>query len=197
MPDVDSTIERIIAAAKREFAMYGIAGARIERIAKEAHTSKERLYAYFRSKEALYAHVTNQELAAVISAIHMDPTNLPDYAGKVFDYSNANPELFRIVNWGRLELTGNLSADDPTLNTIRQKIEQLRKAQQDDLLDPGWDPIDVYALLIQIATTWCSQTELRSIANIDGNQSSLNARRAAIVEAVQRLFPARRDVPST
>ncbi|WP_373310185.1 helix-turn-helix domain-containing protein, partial [Streptomyces purpurascens] len=43
----------MLAAAMEEFAGHGIAGARVDRIAKLAKTSKERVYAYFRSKDAL------------------------------------------------------------------------------------------------------------------------------------------------
>lgn len=39
----DATIDRIIAAATAEFARYGFAGALVERIAKAARTSKERV----------------------------------------------------------------------------------------------------------------------------------------------------------
>src|SRR3981189_168640 len=44
----------ILAAARTEFAQYGLAGARIDRIAGSAHASKERLYAHFADKEALF-----------------------------------------------------------------------------------------------------------------------------------------------
>src|SRR5262249_15209214 len=53
----EATRQRILEAAKREFAQYGLSGARINRIAANAHASKERLYAYFPSKEALFAAV--------------------------------------------------------------------------------------------------------------------------------------------
>ena len=43
----------IIDAARAEFAQYGLAGSRIDRIAKSANASKERLYAHFGDKEAL------------------------------------------------------------------------------------------------------------------------------------------------
>lgn len=188
MSNADSTRDRIVAAAKREFAVYGITGARIERIAKEARTSKERLYAYFCSKEELYTHVTNQELATVVASTHLDPSDLPGYAGRVFDYFHANPDHLRLLNWGRLELTENKSSSDFMESTVRRKVEQLRTAQHEGLLDPSWDPVDVLALLNQIAITWSSQPEMWSVANIDGSRSSLVARRAAVVEAVRRLF---------
>ena len=46
----EATRDRILAAAKDEFATYGLAGARINRIAAQARASKDRLYAYFASK---------------------------------------------------------------------------------------------------------------------------------------------------
>ena len=56
----EATRDRILAAAKDEFATYGLAGARINRIAAQARASKDRLYAYFASKEELFAAVTEQ-----------------------------------------------------------------------------------------------------------------------------------------
>ena len=49
--------DEILAAARAEFARCGLAGARIDRIAKSAKASKERLYAHFSDKEALFREV--------------------------------------------------------------------------------------------------------------------------------------------
>src|SRR5262245_154401 len=126
----DSTSDRIIAAATAEFSRYGIAGARIERIAKAARTSKERVYAYFRSKEALYRFVAARELAAVAEATRMDPTDLPTYAGRVHDYFTRHPDRLRLMTWGQMELLPNEpEADDPFQKSVRYKVEQLRRAQ--------------------------------------------------------------------
>jgi AcrR family transcriptional regulator len=185
------TRDRIVTAATTEFARYGIAGARIDRIAKAARTSKERVYAYFRSKEDLYRFVTAQELAAVAEATRMDPTDLPGYAGRLHDYFAAHPERHRLMGWGQLELGPNSTPadDDPIRQTIAHKTEQLRKAQAAGHLDPAWDPIDVLVLVNQIATSWASRSDLAAVPAHE-QAPYLAARRAAIVAAVQRLFPA-------
>ena len=186
----DTTRERILNAAMEEFARHGIAGARVDRIAKLGRTSKERVYAYFRSKEALYAHVAARELAVIAEATQMDPSDLPGYAGRLFDYFTDRPDHHRLITWGRLELSGSgVAADDPTTAVIARKIGQLRRAQQAGQLDPAWDPADVLALINQIATTWAAQPELSQAATEHAANPAPAARRAAVVAAVEKLFP--------
>lgn len=183
----DSTGDRIIAAATAEFSRHGIAGARIERIAKAARTSKERVYAYYRSKEALYRFVASRELAAVAEAVRLDPTDLPEYAGRIHDYFARHPERLRLMNWGRLELPPDQApADDPMRSSLRRKAEQLRQAQEAGILDDSWDPRDILVFVNQLALSWVDQ------ADPDADDAFRAARRAAIVAAVQRLFPATR-----
>ncbi|MFF4274177.1 TetR family transcriptional regulator [Streptomyces sp. NPDC001536] len=190
----DTTIDRIIAAATTEFAGHGIAGARVERIAKAARTSKERVYAHFRGKEALYRFVAGRELAAMAEAVPMDATDLPGYAGRLHDHAARHPERHRLMMWGQLELpAGEPAADDPFQESLRHKIEQLRKAQDAGHLDPAWDPEDILVFVSQLALSWVSQT---SLAPADEERDAfLASRRAAIVAAVQRLFPAAGDTP--
>jgi AcrR family transcriptional regulator len=189
----DSTRERIVAAATAEFSRHGIAGARIERIAKAARTSKERVYAYFSSKEELYRHVSARERSAVAEATHMDPTDLPAYAGRIHDYFTAHPDRFRLMSWGRLELAaaGEVPGEaDPVWETIDNKIDQLRAAQEAGHLDPSWDPLDVLSLVNQIATAWAARADLVPALGEPNRDAFLTARRAAAVAAVQKLFPA-------
>ncbi|MFD3733108.1 TetR family transcriptional regulator [Streptomyces sp. NPDC058632] len=186
----DTTRERILAAAMEEFARHGIAGARVDRIAKRARTSKERVYAYFRSKEALYAHVAGREFSVIAEAVQIDPSDLPGYAGRLFDYFTARPDHHRLITWGRLELADAAATeDDPTRAAIVRKLDQLSQAQQAGQLSPAWDPADVLALVNQIATTWAAQPELAEAAAEHATDSSTAARRDAVVTAVEQLFP--------
>jgi TetR/AcrR family transcriptional regulator len=52
--------EKILAAAGREFARFGLAGARVDRIAAQAGINKAMLYYYFRSKENLYQTILHR-----------------------------------------------------------------------------------------------------------------------------------------
>ncbi|QFZ78064.1 TetR/AcrR family transcriptional regulator [Streptomyces fagopyri] len=143
------------------------------------------------SDEELYATVAARELTAVAEATRLDLTDLPGCAGRVHDYFTAHPERLRIMNWGRLELVGAplAGSDDPVRATMRRKTEQVRAAQQAGHLDPSWDPADILMFVSQIAMTWVGQTDL--LPPDEGERIAfLTARRAAIVAAEHRLFPA-------
>lgn len=189
MSGADSTRDRIVAAATAEFALHGIAGARVERIAKAARTSKERVYAHFGSKDELYRFIAGRELMAMSEAVPMDPTDLPGYAVRVHDHVTQHPERLRLMKWGQLELPSDpASVDDPFDAVVAKKIEQLRQAQTDGALDASWDPTDILVFVSQLATS-----TLDPDRSIDSKQRTafLAARRDAIKQAVQRLFPAR------
>lgn len=200
-PAREGTRERILGAAEDEFARHGIAGARVDRIAKAARTSKERVYAYFHSKEALYDVVAQHQLTLAAEAAPLNPGDLPTYAGDLFDYFTTHSDRHRFLSWGRLELgTGragdqdgaddaSAEAPDPYGQSMVAKVEKLRQAQQVGQLDPSWDPVDVLALVSQIAFTSAAQPELANLAARVAVDNSMRARRSAVVRAVSTLFP--------
>src|SRR5690242_12128180 len=59
----ERTKERILAAAFREFASKGFAGARVDSIARRASINKRMLYHYFGAKESLFRHVLRRKMA--------------------------------------------------------------------------------------------------------------------------------------
>ena len=58
--DAAASKKRILAAALKEFSSFGLAGARIDRIAARASVSKPMIYSYFGNKEELYAVVLRE-----------------------------------------------------------------------------------------------------------------------------------------
>jgi AcrR family transcriptional regulator len=189
MADGDTTRDRIVIAATAEFAEHGIAGARIERIARAARTSKERVYAYFRGKDELYRYVAAHELKTLATAVPFDPANLPEYAVRLHDHALAHPQRMRLMKWGQMEPSSSgTQADDPFGSIVGDKVDRVRQAQRDGLLDRAWDPRDVLVFVSQLATSWSEQADLLPAG--DERTEFLAARRQAIRAAVERLFPA-------
>src|SRR5436305_9567708 len=100
----EQTRAAILAAALREFAQEGVAGARTEAIAEAARVNKALLYYYFKDKEALYGAVLDEVFGGLHQAVHevlgkpLPPREkLLAYAATHFDYVAGHPLYPRIV----------------------------------------------------------------------------------------------------
>jgi AcrR family transcriptional regulator len=78
-----------------EFSTYGIAGARVDRIAKTAGCNKNLIYIYFENKETLFSTILQKHLTRVYEDLSFTPDDLPGYAARVFDFAMAHPDLMR------------------------------------------------------------------------------------------------------
>ena len=94
----------ILQAAVREFSREGVAGARIDAIARAARVNKALLYYYFKDKGALYGAVLDQVFGGLTAAIdEVLARELPPrekmlaYLGTHFDYVASHQVYPRIV----------------------------------------------------------------------------------------------------
>ncbi|WP_336205229.1 TetR/AcrR family transcriptional regulator [Nonomuraea sp. LPB2021202275-12-8] len=107
-PNVSTAATRsaLLAAAREEFAAYGIAGARVDRIAERAGVNKERIYGHFGNKEKLFDAVITEALDDLTAQIALPGTDPVDYVAKLADYYHAHPELVRLLMWEALNYRG-------------------------------------------------------------------------------------------
>jgi AcrR family transcriptional regulator len=61
--NAEASKERILEAAFAEFAAYGVAGARVDRVAETAGCNKNLIYIYFQDKDSLFKTVLMRQLA--------------------------------------------------------------------------------------------------------------------------------------
>ncbi len=103
--DAQATKARILNAAKREFAMYGLGGARVDNIAARAKANKRMIYHYFGGKEALFTAVLEDAYLGIRTAERdlnledMEPEAAMDRLVEfTWDYYLRNPEFLTLVN---------------------------------------------------------------------------------------------------
>ena len=135
-----------------EFSAHGIAGARVDRIAAASGYSKNLIYIYFQSKEALFTTILQKHLARVYEEIHFTPDDLPGYAGRVFDFAMANPDLMRLLAWFSLEQRTNNPAGRGA--AVDAKIGILRKAQKSGQVGATFSPAFLLTAISSLATAW-------------------------------------------
>ncbi|MBO0907316.1 TetR family transcriptional regulator [Arthrobacter sunyaminii] len=185
--DGEATRARIMAAARTEFARYGLAGARVDRIAAEAKASKERLYAYFGDKRSLFAAVLKDNLQETTDQVSRDATDLPGFVGAMFDHAVEEPEHLRMLDWARLEEEPNLLPPTPC-GRPGPRNEDIVSAQKQGLIDPDWDPDELMVLLFSLATAWAQSPETLFTGKPEGSGKSRDRRRKAAVAAARRLL---------
>ncbi|MFQ6148728.1 TetR/AcrR family transcriptional regulator [Streptomyces seoulensis] len=138
--DSRATRARILEAAYREFAAYGFAGARIDRIAVNAKANKRAIYEHFGKKEDLFDQVVTERLEVSVQAVPASWDDLPRLTGEVFDYYASDPDRMRLTLWRQLE------RPDPT----EHEVDHYR-ASLDSMAQGGADraiaDADLYAVI--------------------------------------------------
>ncbi|MCV7194348.1 TetR family transcriptional regulator [Mycolicibacterium brumae] len=178
----------ILTAAREEFARYGLAGARIDRVAKNARASKERLYAHFGDKETLFREVVTADAARFFTAVLPRPDALAEFVGEIYDLARANPEHLRMVTWARLEGLSLLPPDTPAVPP--PAIDVVATGQRSGHIDAGWDPEELIVMLFGLALSWAGWPHPAAGAD---DAAVVAGRRAAAVEAAARIIaPSRR-----
>ncbi|MCW2558845.1 MAG: TetR family transcriptional regulator [Mycobacterium sp.] len=188
---VRSTTElrgEILTAARTEFAHYGLAGARIDRIAKSAHASKERLYAHFGDKETLFREVVAADVAEFFSAVTLRPDAVPEWVGNLYDLACTRPEHIRMMTWAHLE---GFVLEEPRTDgepVPFQAIAAVEAAQAGGHVDSAWQPVELLVMLFGIGLAWAHWPDPSACTD----DPALNAhRRSAAIEAAARVIATR------
>lgn len=180
----EATRERILIATLKELVTYGTAGARINRIATSARASTERLYAYFPSKEALFAAAIDKVMNDVDPPLAMTADDLPGYAGRLFDLFVQHPEYAHMDDW----LVDQPDANRRRVEAYQHRIDEIRRGQQDGHIDPALHPVTLYNTILQIARSIAFPSPaMTQLGRQNAQPTSREARRRMVVEMVDRL----------
>jgi AcrR family transcriptional regulator len=182
--DAEATRARLLAAARKEFAAYGIAGARVERIAAEADSNKAQIYHYFNSKDGLFDAVFTSIVEQVVTGIPLDVGDLPGYAEKLARGYEDYPDIIRLNTWHRLE-RGAAVLVQAAVDSNRAKIGKIAKAQADGLLPDRYPAGALLTLILQIVAVWADLPhELAAAAGVP----DADTRAALVRKAVEALL---------
>ncbi|WP_116199609.1 TetR family transcriptional regulator [Amycolatopsis circi] len=191
--DSAATKDRILAAASAEFAAYGVAGARVDRIAAAAEANKRAIYDYFGDKKALFAAVLERLMTELAEAVPpADDADLGAYAGALFEYHRAHPEALRLLLWEALEM-----GDEPVPEEATRTRHYLDKvaAAETALAGGGDDPKALLFFTMGLVGWSLSMPQLRRM--VLGEDYSLDRLGAQVSAAVRAMAGERRDRPAS
>lgn len=171
--DPERTKAAILAAGTREFARYGLAGARVDRIAAEAGANKRMLYYYFGDKEALFAAVLEGAYARIRSAeqklslLDLAPTEgIARLVAFTWNYYLKNPEFITLLNSENLHGAGHIKGskrvrdlNSPLISTLQVLLRRGHKA---GIFRSRVDPLQLYISIAALSYFYLSNNHTLS-----------------------------------
>jgi AcrR family transcriptional regulator len=178
--DPETKKQQLFAAALAEFAEFGLAGARIDRLAKRAEISPGLVYSFYAGKEQLFDAVFDQIVELTLSEVPLDAADLPGYAARLHDAGQASPGAIRFLTWYALE-RGDMAGRPATARAMADKAAAIEAAQRAGQVSAAMPAAQLLALVLTIAGMWTQPGEdVRTLVPED-------QRRQAVIDAVTRL----------
>ncbi|WP_338036686.1 TetR/AcrR family transcriptional regulator [Arvimicrobium flavum] len=152
--DAEATKQRILAAAKREFARNGLAGARVDLIAEKAKANKRMIYHYFESKENLFLVVVENAYIDIRTAeqqLRLDDLPPAEALERLvrftWNYYLKNPEFITLVNSENLHRAKHLKRSELVQDASRRMVAMvagiLERGVAAGVFRAGVDPVQL------------------------------------------------------
>jgi len=191
--DPERTRSRILAAALREFAAKGFAGARVDAIARRARVNKRMLYHYFGDKRGLFKASVAQKLAGKRQLFSRAPEELSECLVYYHDVTGRDSEWTRMLLWEALAHGDRaLAAEEERREVMKQGCARVRRSQENGLVSKDLDP--EYTLLALVALSmfpWAFPQMARLITADAPGEAAFRARYGRVLHAIgSRLAPA-------
>ena len=139
--DLNRTRERIMAAALKEFAARGFAGARTDAIACRARVNERMIFYCFDSKEGLYRAVLQQKLSEKAALLESTPDE--DFTtGLVKGFAECCDDIdaLRMWQWEALDKSNRkLVAEEERRAFLQAEVARWRRAKESGILPADAD----------------------------------------------------------
>ena len=191
-----ATKAKILAAAETEFSQKGLAGARVDNIARISGFNKNMIYQYYQSKEKLYETVIYNEYSKLSELENVIIEKDLGYKEKIqtivreyFSFLKSNPNFVRLIMWENLneakyiEASGALNIKDPMLKMLKNIVEN---GKGEKIFNKSADEKQVLISLITGAFSYFSNMyTLSKVIHIDlENDETMNERIKIVTDSV-------------
>ncbi|WP_307841246.1 TetR family transcriptional regulator [Streptomyces endocoffeicus] len=130
---------------------YGLAGARIDRIAETATANKRSIYMHFGTKEELFDKVVADSMIKLAESASFEAGDLPAYAGELFDRLEQWPHIRRLYLWAGLERDQPV---DTEVEQYRKRVAALEAAQEAGRIRADIPSAELMAMVIALVISW-------------------------------------------
>ncbi|WP_374668799.1 TetR/AcrR family transcriptional regulator [Ramlibacter sp.] len=171
--DADRSQSTILAAARDEFAEFGLGGARMDRIAERAGLNKRLIYYYFADKEHLFQAVLEQayrDIRAEEARLHLTDLEPATAVRRLIEftwnYYLAHPEFMTLLNSANLHrarhLAGSQRARDLNSPLVETLAAVLERGRREGSFRGGVDPVQLYVSIAGLSYFYLSNNHTLS-----------------------------------
>ncbi|MGE4242525.1 TetR/AcrR family transcriptional regulator [Ramlibacter sp.] len=171
--DADRSQLMILAAARDEFAEFGLGGARVDRIAERAGLNKRLIYYYFEDKERLFGAVLEQAYRDIreqergLRLLDLPPVDaVRRLVEFTWNYYLEHPEFLTLLNSANLHKGRHLQGSErarelnsPLVETLAGIVE---RGRQEGTFRGGVDPVQLYVSIAGLSYFYLSNTHTLS-----------------------------------
>lgn len=181
-------------SAVRIFAEKGYAGATIDEIAKDADVNKQRIYAYFGSKQGLFEAAlllcfSKVELFSrkMLKEIAKSPERMTEVLlGNFLAAHRHNPRFWRLLSWANLEGVIDLSKLDHARSEENAQIQQFFDAA---VAAGQIRPIDFHTYLFTLlAVSYFYFSNRKTLTHTIGSELFTHSNDEWLCEQIGKIF---------
>ena len=165
---------RILEAAKAEFAAHGLAGARVDSIAKQAGANKRMLYYHVGKKDVLYLAVLEGAYEKIrveergLDLEHLDPPRaIERLISFTWNYFIRNPEFLALLNTENLARARHLKRSTKVKSMHSPFVEMIRtvvtRGVQSGDFPVAVDPVQLYISIAALSFFYLSNSATLSV----------------------------------
>lgn len=191
---------KLLSAARYFFSRRGFHGTRMDEVARRARVNKERIYAYFRSKQGLFSAVLQEAFQEVTDAdaafAPLADHELPFLAERLLrhylKFHAEHPHFWRLLSWENLEGGRHLNG----LSDIRQAAFQRLREMYGKGQAAGKCPADVSFetfIMVITAISFFFYSNQRTMSNTLRLDLADGAVRDRLVGEALRLLGAKQE----
>jgi TetR/AcrR family transcriptional regulator len=196
-----ATRQKLLIAARREFAESGLAGARVDEIAARAGVNKQLVYHYFGDKDALYLAVLEwvyEEIRAQERKLNLEGLPPEKAIRKLiessFDHLALHPDFIVLLNDenrnGARHVRASLRIGDMHSPLVSMVSKILKQGVRERTFRKGVDPVHLYISIAGLSYFFFSNTPtLSAIFGKDlSSPAARRARRKHVVDLVMQAL---------
>jgi AcrR family transcriptional regulator len=188
------TKQAILSAARDEFSAKGLAGTRVDVIAERAGVNKQRIYAYFNSKDNLFTEVLHLCMEEITKKeecfLELGERDIPNLAEIILRHylglHQHQPYFWRLPVWDNLSGGEHAQALKGTKKTIYAHLEGLYSQGQEQGTFKKDISFTTFMFTLQAISSFCFTNQQTLAANLGLDPTNLNRDRL-ISECIRLL----------